>query len=162
DMENYIRHRILVVGGSTTVSFERSAMEEIYNYSQGYPRLINLVCDRALLAGYNAQTDVIDASLVKLGIRSLLGEEEKKYFIKRFLKFRVPVIASILFFLAGVLFFFLSQENLNWKKGFEALTVAFQSPGTAPVARGIAPALSDASSSAPSRPKVETADAAPV
>ena len=60
ETKNYIAHRILVAGAASHVSFSKSALNEIFKYSKGYPRLINLVCDRALLAGYNAQVDVVD------------------------------------------------------------------------------------------------------
>ncbi|MBT5868045.1 MAG: AAA family ATPase [Nitrospinaceae bacterium] len=116
EANNYIAHRVLVAGAASQVSFTKSALKEIFKYSNGYPRLINLVCDRALLAGYNAQVDKVDRQHVQEAIRSLLGKENKGYFFKRFLKTQLPVIASLLFFLAGLAFFTLSRfepEEIN-------------------------------------------------
>ncbi len=106
ETKNYISHRILVAGAGTSVNFTKSSFNDIYNYSQGYPRLINLVCDRALLAGYNDQIDTIGSSQVKQAIRSLLGEEEKGYFFKSFFKNQLPLILSAIFFICGLAFFF--------------------------------------------------------
>lgn len=107
--KNYIGHRILVAGASSPVTFTRSALKEIFNYSNGYPRLINLVCDRALLAGYNQQVETIDRQQVCEAIRSLLGEDNKNYFFNRFIKTQLPLVASVLFFIAGLTFFILSK-----------------------------------------------------
>ncbi|MEE9258996.1 MAG: AAA family ATPase [Nitrospinaceae bacterium] len=122
ETKNYIYHRMLVAGASSRVMFARSALREVYDYAGGYPRLINLVCDRALLAGYNDQIDTIGKTQAKLAIRSLLGEEGKKYFLKRFLSARLPLVASVLFFAAGLLFFFLSMNGFS--RGTGALKIA--------------------------------------
>ena len=115
----YINHRLLVAGGGSRVTFKPSAVKEIFKYSQGYPRLINLVCDRALLGGYNAQVDVIDRAQVNQGIHSLMGDEEKDHYRNYFVRFRLPVITSSLFFLAGLAFFVLAQMDIEWKSEFK-------------------------------------------
>ncbi len=109
EANNYIAHRILVAGAASQVSFTKSALKEIFKYSNGYPRLINLVCDRSLLSGYNTQVDKIDRQHVQEAIRSLLGVENKSYFLKRFLKTQLPLLVSLLFFIAGLTFFALSR-----------------------------------------------------
>lgn len=121
----YINHRVLVAGAGSRVSFKSSAVKEIYKYSQGYPRLINLVCDRALLGGYNDQVDVIERSQVNQGIKSLLGEEEKSYFRDHFIRYRLPVISSVLFFLAGLAFFIFAQMGIDWRSEFKHLISKF-------------------------------------
>lgn len=105
ETQNYVEHRIHVACGTSRASFSAKAVREIHNYSKGYPRLINLVCDRALLAGFNDKTDTIGAGHVRKGIRSLLGEEGRDFFLKRFFKERFPLAVSMLFFLAGLVFF---------------------------------------------------------
>lgn len=109
--KNYIEHRILVAGAASHVTFTRSAVKEVFNYSKGYPRLINLVCDRALLAAYNQHDETIDRPHIGEAIRSLLGEENKSYFLSHFIKTQLPLVASILFFLAGLSFFILSKKD---------------------------------------------------
>ena len=111
--KNYIEHRILVAGAASHVTFTRSAVKEVFNYSKGYPRLINLVCDRALLAAYNQHDETIDRPHIGEAIRSLLGEENKNYFLSHFIKAQLPLIASILFFIAGLSFFILSKKDVG-------------------------------------------------
>jgi len=50
-------------------------MEEIYHYSGGTPRLINILCDRALLIGYVSNTMTIDGRIIREGIRDLENKE---------------------------------------------------------------------------------------
>src|SRR5260370_23905887 len=49
----YVAHRLNVAGGSAAVTFTAKAYERVHRLSAGVPRLINLVCDRALVAGYS-------------------------------------------------------------------------------------------------------------
>jgi general secretion pathway protein A len=60
----YVSHRLAIANGSKGVVFAPAALRLVYDYSAGIPRLINLLCDRALLAGYTAQTMRIDEDLV--------------------------------------------------------------------------------------------------
>lgn len=118
----YINHRLLVAGAGSRVSFKPSAVKEIFKYSQGYPRLINLVCDRGLLSGYNDQVDLIDRPQINHGIKSLLGEDEKNYYREHFVRFRLPVILSVLFFIAGLAFFVSAQIPVDWKSELKQFT----------------------------------------
>jgi general secretion pathway protein A len=111
ETNNYISHRILVAGAASQVGFTKSALKEIFRYSNGYPRLINLACDRGLLAGYNNHADVVERHHVREAIQSLLGEESKSGVLKRFLHTQWPLLASLLFFIAGLTFFLLSKVN---------------------------------------------------
>jgi type II secretory pathway predicted ATPase ExeA/TolA-binding protein len=47
----YIKYRLKVAGTKVRL-FKRSAIQEVYRFSNGYPRLINKICDHALLTGY--------------------------------------------------------------------------------------------------------------
>ena len=51
ETREYIRHRIVIAGGNPDL-FEDAACEAIYRHSGGIPRLINLLCDTALVYGY--------------------------------------------------------------------------------------------------------------
>lgn len=73
----YIEHRLRIAGCPWTIDFSDGAMELIYTYSEGTPRLINMVCDRTLLAGYLEQTNHITRALVRRGIESLSEPEAK-------------------------------------------------------------------------------------
>jgi len=72
DVENYIKYRLDVARGRNGgAQFTPDSFDEIYYYSAGIPRLINVLCDRALLIGYVENTRTIDARLVREGIREL-------------------------------------------------------------------------------------------
>ncbi|MFQ5904185.1 MAG: ExeA family protein, partial [Candidatus Binatia bacterium] len=75
EVPRYIQHRLTVAGSSGDVHFTSGALREIYYYSQGIPRLINLASDRALLAGYAEQSREIRRETVIKGLKSLEGEE---------------------------------------------------------------------------------------
>ena len=60
---NYIRHRLKVAGGNPDI-FTDIACQAVHRYSNGVPRLINLLCDTALVYGYAEQKQRIDANLV--------------------------------------------------------------------------------------------------
>jgi len=74
DTKMYIRHRLWVAGSDGSIVFEPDAVREVYRYARGTPRLVNAVCDNALLAGYVAETHTITADCVKRAIRQLEGK----------------------------------------------------------------------------------------
>ena len=77
EMESYIYQRLMVAGAQGGIAFSKSALDEIYNFSKGIPRLINLLCERALLGGFVDQTYHISKAIVKKAKKSLMGEEEE-------------------------------------------------------------------------------------
>lgn len=77
ETDRYIHHRLNVAGAKGHVRFSPRAVREIYRGSHGVPRLINLICDRALLAGYASQTRDIQPSHVQKAIAALRGEDDE-------------------------------------------------------------------------------------
>lgn len=73
DIAPYIEHRLHVAGSDGRLIFEADALREIYAYVQGSPRLINAVCDGALMAGYVDRTRAINGSHIKRAIKLLEG-----------------------------------------------------------------------------------------
>lgn len=71
---NYVNHRLTMAGANGKPRFDDGALGLIHKYSGGVPRLINAVCDKALLAGFVTQTDLLDKRVVKLAIDDLAGE----------------------------------------------------------------------------------------
>ena len=117
---NYVSHRVKIAGTFSSLRFTLSALKTIFNYSKGYPRLINLVSDRALLSAFNAQTDSITTNHVKQGIKSLSGEDGIERSYDEVTKENTNLIFSILFFFAGLVFFFSGQKTIksnNFNKG---------------------------------------------
>ncbi len=73
ETEDYVRHRLAVAGGEGKASFTADALTAVHRSSEGIPRLINLVCDRALLAGYVAGAREIDAAMVRRAAGEVLA-----------------------------------------------------------------------------------------
>ena len=74
EVERYIQHRLQVVGANGRPAFTSWAIRSIFRYSGGIPRLINAVCDKALLAGYVEGTDLLRHREVRRAIRELEGK----------------------------------------------------------------------------------------
>jgi len=75
EMVQYIWHRITKAGGRGKIKFTPRALREIFRYSRGIPRLINAVCDRALLIGYTRETKKIDHAIIKRTVKEIEGEK---------------------------------------------------------------------------------------
>ena len=71
ETETYIQHRLRVAGGNGLPTFSHWAIGAIHRYSSGVPRLINAVCDKALLAGYVAGKDHLGWRQVRRAVRDL-------------------------------------------------------------------------------------------
>ena len=74
EMTRYIQHRLEVSGANGAPYFTRAALWRVYRYSQGVPRLVNAVCDKALLAGFVQQRERIDFRMVGRAVRELEGD----------------------------------------------------------------------------------------
>ncbi len=70
---HYINHRLTLAGANGRPRFDEGAAKLVYKYSGGIPRLINAVCDKSLLAGFVAQSDLLNKKTVQLAIEELDG-----------------------------------------------------------------------------------------
>ena len=67
----YISHRLHVAGANGTPIFAPSTVTKIFEYTHGVPRLINSLCDRALLTGYVNETKLIGPEVIEEVAREL-------------------------------------------------------------------------------------------
>lgn len=69
DLRLYIDHRLVKAerhqSPTTKVAFTSNAIDAIYSHSKGSPRTINIICDRALLAGFVSETFSIDENIIE-------------------------------------------------------------------------------------------------
>ncbi len=72
-VEGYISHRLSVVTDEPDSVFEGGAIDAIYNHSHGLPRLINTICDNALLSAYSAERRTIDAPFLNTVVGQMLN-----------------------------------------------------------------------------------------
>jgi type II secretory pathway predicted ATPase ExeA/integrase len=78
DIGSYIEHRLGVAGAQGRVRFTEGASRKIYRYSEGIPRRINAVCDRALLIAYVKEKHKITKEMIETAIKELYAEVEPK------------------------------------------------------------------------------------
>jgi len=69
----YIVHRLQVAGPEADVRFSRSALKAIHLHSRGVPRLVNTVCDNALLLGFVRGTRKITSGIIADVVKDLEG-----------------------------------------------------------------------------------------
>lgn len=71
EIAGYVMHRLSVARMQARVEFDDPALARLYRMSAGVPRVVNLVCDRALTLGYQASARVIDETLILTAARDL-------------------------------------------------------------------------------------------
>lgn len=77
ETRSYIEHRLRKVGWQDNPHFDDDAFDEIYQWTSGIPRRINLLCNRVLLATFLAESHIVtaaDVARVALEIRAEIGE----------------------------------------------------------------------------------------
>lgn len=101
-VKNYIAHRIEVAGeGNGNVKFSPRALKIIADYSNGIPRRVNAICDRALLIAYTKDSFAIDRKVAKEAVDDMGGAYLAG---KRALdRGREDRMAVLLFFIAALL-----------------------------------------------------------
>ncbi|MDW7773806.1 MAG: AAA family ATPase [Desulfobulbaceae bacterium] len=78
ETEEYIRHRLKIAGSEAEI-FEEKAIDEIFSFSRGYPRLINITCDRSLLTGFVEESGTITHAHVKECVQELTIPPSRTY-----------------------------------------------------------------------------------
>ncbi len=116
----YIKHRLRVAGLSDNVTiFSPSALRQIYKLTNGVPRLINLLCDRAMMGAYGRHLTIVPSKVVCQAANEVFGESNNRL-IQRSKCISIPshslaifgerrpwwglLILALLFFASGVLF----------------------------------------------------------
>jgi general secretion pathway protein A len=71
EVSDYIHHRLAVAQGPGSIKFTERALDLIYVFSEGIPRRINALCDRALLIAYTKNVNEIDRKIIKLAVHDI-------------------------------------------------------------------------------------------
>jgi general secretion pathway protein A len=82
ETSSYIEHRLKVAGAVGEV-FDAGAKKEVFRLSQGVPRIINVICDRALLGGYAKESRRINARLIRQAAAEVKGQLERSPWVGR-------------------------------------------------------------------------------
>ncbi len=78
EMKKYITYRLIRAGAGDTRLFTPKALHQIFRYSQGIPRLVNVLCDNALLSGYAEGQKMIGNQIIREVIDQLDGGESQR------------------------------------------------------------------------------------
>ena len=103
----YVRHRLRVAGATTDI-FSPAALTESFRLSQGVPRVINVICDRALLGAYSLDRHRVTSPLVRHAASEVFG----KRFAPQWLPWVVIGGATVMLLLATLLV--LSLRPFGW------------------------------------------------
>jgi len=74
----YIEHRLHVAGGPGKIKFTKGAYRAVYDFSEGVPRRINALCDRAFLIAYAKNISKIDRWVIRHAARDIGSEYFQK------------------------------------------------------------------------------------
>jgi len=130
----YITHRLHTAGGHKKVRFARGAVSKVYRFSGGTPRVINAVCDRALLVGFTREVRDISKAIVAKAAREVRGERVR---MKKTPKpadtqpfpWKMVAAAAMIMLMAGALLYgpALLQQT-SWAPGIFALNSESTNP----------------------------------
>lgn len=113
----YVKCRLAVAGRKGRL-FDQQAIKQLYKLSGGVPRLINLICDRALLGAYASQSDSVEEQHIKHAYREIQGERVRKpLWERKAVRVGAMASASFLVFLSALFAFQLLQQYFGSSQG---------------------------------------------
>lgn len=109
----YIQHRINIASRKPGIKFARAAYRSIYQYSRGIPRLINIVCSRALLTAFSLDKQRITGKIARASIMELASRGDiKRYSLQKWKK-AILFFSVLCFALIMVIFYGSGFLNVN-------------------------------------------------
>ncbi len=111
ETEGYIYHRINIAAQRQLPLFTSSACRQIHRYANGIPRLINIACDRALLAAYGMNRKKVTPDIVKSAIRELSAHRGTQTPSIFFNKFLIGTLLLIFLSAVGIAGFLIYKHN---------------------------------------------------
>ncbi len=135
---DYITHRINVASRKSQTLFTPAAQKDIYKFSRGIPRLINIACDRSLLAAYSLNQKKVTRSSVRVAVNELASPGTTHARTDSLWKSKTMIVFSILIILGlGFMAFTYTPINFQGIKKSKTTESAFlpePSPAKAPSA----------------------------
>jgi general secretion pathway protein A len=151
----YVRHRLRVAGATADI-FTRGALREIYNVTRGIPRVINIICDRALLGAYTQDLHQVPAALVRRAGAEVFDQELSP----RWMPWLIGGLAvAVLFGSAALLWRYAPDRLLPGRSGASATAAPIAS--VPPVSSALAPPVAPAIAAADKPPAGSPATTAP-
>lgn len=113
DVVNYIEHRIVQAGGPGISLFSKKAIHHIITASRGIPRIINLICNQALLGAYANSKDRVSAKIARKAAGEVLTGPSKPLPAKK-----RSFFIAIVFLLTASLLLFWAMDKKNTLREF--------------------------------------------
>ena len=113
ELKSYLSHRLAVAGQNIQL-FQENSIKLLYKYSNGVPRLINIICDRALLGAYVENQYTVTPATIKKASSEVFGElknVENQQKNKQWL-YPLTAVTGIGIIVVGVIYF-LNINNLS-------------------------------------------------
>lgn len=160
---HYVAYRLHVAGGRRQVKFARRAIRAVYRISKGTPRVINALCDRALLIGFTREVRVITPGIVHRAHREIRGDaifgKKKPRWTLRQLLFN-PVAAIALLCVGAAIY--LNSPALQARGNALATRIVAVLPKATEAPPEVTPENAVADPGAAPAPTAATSTAAPV
>ena len=126
EADKYIAHRLRVAGALTEI-FDTRARREVFRISGGVPRVMNVICDRALLGAYSRESRTVDKRLVRSAATEVSGRPQPPVITK----FMVPVISVIGLIVLGAAMWVMVDRESPESESMVSLPVATEPAATA-------------------------------
>ena len=125
DAMDYVKHRLEVAGLKEPV-FSYSLLKKVYNYTDGIPRKINLLCDRAMLGAYVQNQKTIDKKILSRAATEVFGNKNVHHHRAPFwTKKKVASLVAVLVLALG------GYSAYYFRQDVSALIASIKSAGTA-------------------------------
>ncbi len=148
----YVRHRLRIAGATSEI-FSRAALREVHRLSGGVPRVINIICDRALLGAYTEDHHHVSSALVRRAASEIFGERLAPPWL-------IPLVATVCVLVALTVGSVL-WRNASKSRALAAVAAAHRVPPPAqlsgPIRPAPAPTLAQLFASAGSSTSADTA-----
>ena len=113
ESKEYILYRLKRAGSKDLRVFDDRAIKEIFNYSQGIPRLINVVCDNALLTGFSREQNRIGKNIIQGVISDMEIKEKLSWRMKSKPYLQAAVIVLFLVLVSWGLLYLIIPDLFN-------------------------------------------------
>jgi len=95
ETKQYVMHRLKIAGSESEI-FSPGAFREIYSFTEGNPRLINIICDLALLTAYAENKKIIEAETIReCALNRLLPTQQKEAAIEYVKASSIPTMETV-------------------------------------------------------------------
>lgn len=164
ETRGYIQHRLNVALGKGKVSFSQRATEYVYLYTQGIPRMINVMADRALLIAFTMNTKKVGSKIIHLAAKDVGGLSLPPSWTRTFWKIVAPLAV-----VATAFFYVMDWASIPFSNKFESdikkmvgdLPAELPEPAKA-VTANPQPEVAEPTPTAPAAEPAKVGDAVPI